>query len=147
MLTGLYFFCKFDKIKNFFIHVHTETFDIPVSITITSNPMPMGSVYQAASSVTLTCEIDDTGTFAPLTYQWISTCLGDCFVRNQTSPVVSREGLRSIDAGSHTCTVTDDVGNRGSAQTVTITVMGKLIPNYCHSVKAHYISIYINHEL
>ena len=91
------------------------TFDIPVSISTASTPLPLGSVYRVASSVTLTCEIDDTGTFVPLTYQWTSTCLGDCFVRDQTSPVVSREGLRSIDAGSHTCTVTDDVGNMGSA--------------------------------
>lgn len=102
---------------------HTVTFDIPVSITIASSPEPLDTVYQAASLVTLTCEIDETGTFAPLTYQWTSTCPGDCFVRDQTSPVVSREGLRSIDAGSHTCTVTDDVGNTGSAS-IEMTVTG-----------------------
>ena len=106
--------------------LHIVIIDIPVSIRTTSTPLPLGSVYQAASSVTLTCEIDDTGTFAPLTYQWTSTCLGDCFVRDQTSPVVSREGLRAIDAGSHTCTVTDDVGNTGSAS-VEIIVTGMAI--------------------
>ena len=47
-------------------------------------------------------------------------------MRDQTSPVVSREGLRAIDAGSHTCTVTDDVGNTGSAS-VDIIVTGMAI--------------------
>ena len=109
--------------------LHIVTIDIPVSISTVSTPLPMASVYQAASSVTLTCDVDDTGTFAPLTYQWTSTCLGDCFVRDQTSPVVSREGLRSIDTGSHTCTVTDDVGNTGSAS-VEMIVTGMAVLNY-----------------
>ena len=50
-------------------------------------------------------------------------------MRDQTSPVVSREGLRSIDTGSHTCTVTDDVGNTGRAS-VEMIVTGMAVLNY-----------------
>ena len=66
----------------------------------------------------LACQIGTTPTppIGAVTYRWTSTCLGDCFVLNQsTAARVSTLYLKAVDSGTHTCTVTDSVGNQGSA--------------------------------
>ena len=84
---------------------------------------PTGPKYQAASSGSLICEI--TGNFfGTATYQWSSTCTGDCFVLGRNTPTVSTGAFRSIDSGAHTCTAVDAVGNSGTA-TIQMNVVGK----------------------
>ncbi len=92
--------------------------DLNVSITIQYSP-PAGVTlrppnYRPATSVSLRC--DATGTSGIVTYQWNSTCEGDCFVRG-SSQTVGRSYLFSHDAGYHTCVVTDGAGNSGNAST------------------------------
>ena len=65
------------------------------------------------------------GAVEPVTYQWNSTCRSDCFVLSQqSSSVVEKEIIHSIDSGNHTCMVQDDVGNSGSAS-IVMQVVGK----------------------
>ena len=85
---------------------------------------PPGTVQQAASSLNLTCSASGTLTL-PLSYQWTSTCTGNCFVLQGTSQTLVQPSLHSIDSGNHTCRVTDDLGNTGTA-TVEVTVNGEL---------------------
>ena len=83
--------------------------------------------YRAASQLTLSCQV--TGTTGTLTYQWSSTCTGDCFLlgNNENADTTAQNistsfrgnksnfFLRSTDAGTYTCTATDGNGNTGSA--------------------------------
>ena len=100
--------------------IHTaETLTVTVSTSSTE--------YLAATSLTLTCNlIIGSEAVEPFTYQWSSTCSGECFVDGQTTAVIMQSALRSIDSGTHTCTVTDDVGNSGSAS-IDIAVVGTLV--------------------
>ncbi len=89
-----------------------------MTITIQYSP-PAGVTltppnYRAATSVSLRC--DAVGTTGSVNYQWSSTCGSSCFVSG-SSQNVSRDKLWSYDAGQHTCTVTDEVGNTGRATT------------------------------
>ena len=64
--------------------------------------------------MTLTCSADPR--FGPFSTTWTSTCAGDCFILQQSSQSsVSTIVLHAADSRNHTCTVTDDVGNTGSA--------------------------------
>ncbi len=67
--------------------------------------------YRAASSVTQRCVA--SGTTGHVTYRWSSTC-GSCFASSSSSQTISETILRSRDAGVHTCSVTDSLGNTGS---------------------------------
>ena len=93
--------------------------DIKVSISISYTPpdqYPDYSPpnYRAASSVTLTCVV--SGAAGSVAYRWSSTCR-ECFASKSSSSVVSENLLRSRDAGVHTCTVTDSLGNKANAST------------------------------
>ena len=85
--------------------------------------IPLGPDYHAATSLNISC-----GTVAnmyePATYAWTSTCTGDCFLLGSTNATVTQPVLHSIDSGSHTCSVTDAVGNTGEA-TINVNVFGK----------------------
>ena len=81
--------------------------------------------YTAANPITLTCEVT-SGAVGDVTYQWSSTCFGDCFVDGQTTATVSTSALRSADSGTHSCTITDSVGNSQVAS-IDITVIGGLM--------------------
>lgn len=96
------------------ISYHTEISDI--TVTVTSSPEPgEDASYAAGSSVTLTCEASGDGIVGALTFTWTSTCsLGNCFVQGASNAEVSSTSLHSRDSGTHTCTVTDEVGNFGS---------------------------------
>ena len=97
----------------------------PLSVSIIGSPDPrIHRVYQAGTKVRLECITNfDAGYFS---YQWSSTCTGNCFILQQTTrPIVERDILHAVDSGSHTCTVTDDIGNTANA-TITMTVSGKL---------------------
>ncbi len=81
-----------------------------------------GPEYPPGASVAFSCIA--TGAVGSVTYQWSSTCSADCFVISEsTSSVVSKDILHSVDSGNHTCTVTDSVGNTGSA-TIEVRVKG-----------------------
>lgn len=76
-----------------------------------------GSGYRVGNSLQLVCQVQ-AGQVEPvgsIEYSWSSTCSGECFVSGQTTPSVTRDLLRAVDAGSHTCAVTDTIGNYGSA--------------------------------
>ena len=86
---------------------------------------PPGPDYESASSVDLLCDFDSTEVFfEPVRLEWTSTCTGDCFVLGGITATISQPVLRSIDVGTHTCTVVDSVGNVGVA-TTEISVYGK----------------------
>ncbi len=102
--------------------------DLNVTITIQYSP-PAGVTltppnYRAATSVSLRC--DAVGTTGYVSYQWSSACGSSCFVRG-SSQTVSRDKLWSYDAGQHTCTVTDGVGNTGKT-TIQMDITGKSLP-------------------
>ena len=72
----------------------------------------VGTPYQ------LDCQIGNSPTsfIGPVMYEWTSTCSGECFVLRQPgSATVSTQHLKAADSGTHTCTVTDSVGNQGRA--------------------------------
>ena len=78
--------------------------------------------YRAGSSITLTCSVD--GVEDGLTYSWSSTCTHSCFVKGKTTQNVTRNGLCSVDSGTHTCSVTDALGYSGNAS-IDMIIMGK----------------------
>ena len=73
---------------------------------------------QVGTQRSLACLVGTSPTppIGTLTYEWTSTCSGDCFTLNQsTAATVSTQYLKAVDSGTHTCTVTDGVGNQGNA--------------------------------
>ena len=78
--------------------------------------------YRAGSSVTLTCRVE--GTRQGLTYLWSSNCTHNCFVKGRTTQNVTRNGLYSVDSGTHMCNVTDALGHSGNAS-IVMTIIGK----------------------
>ena len=84
---------------------------------------PAGITQQASSSVNLTCTVSGMSS-PPLSYQWTSTCSGDCFVLEGDTEALAESSLHSTDSGNHTCVVTDSLGNTGTA-TAEIVVSGK----------------------
>ena len=84
---------------------------------------PPGIRHQASSSLNLTCTVSRLAS-APLTYQWTSNCNGNCFVLHNEDSTIFSNALHSIDSGNHTCSVTDALGNIGTAMT-EIVVHGK----------------------
>ena len=86
---------------------------------MTHNPpsdftLPSPPYYRPATAVTLTCYAH--GATGAVSYRWSSTC-SSCFASSSTAQSVSDTILKSIDAGVHTCTVTDGNGNTGSSST------------------------------
>ena len=80
--------------------------------------------YRAASSVTLTCQVE--GATGAETYLWTSTCTGpnsNCFVPGKITAEIDRGTLRSTDSGTHICTATRG-GLTGSA-TIEMNVVGE----------------------
>ena len=92
------------------------------SLTVEVIISPPEETKQASSSVNLTCTVSGSYT-APLSYQWTSTCTGNCFVLQATDSSLTKLSLHSVDAGNHTCTVTDALGNSGSS-TIQIRING-----------------------
>jgi len=90
-------------------------------VTVSSSPNAIDGVYNAGASLTLSCLVG--GGHQPLSYIWNSTCVGECFVNNQTSQSIRTAILQSTDSGVHTCIVTDFVGHRGNAS-INMTVAG-----------------------
>lgn len=101
----------------------TNFFSLSGQLTLLITVSPPGVIRQASSSINLTCAV--SGTFyPPLSYQWTSTCSGNCFVLLGSAATLSESTLHSIDSGNHTCTVTDSLGNSGTA-TTEVVVAGK----------------------
>ena len=71
--------------------------------------------YRTASAVSLRCVAH--GTSGYVSYSWSSTCSSPCFAYSSSSQTISRDFLRWYDAGVHTCTVSDALGNSGSNST------------------------------
>ena len=92
-------------------------------VNISSSPVGESGVYQAGSSVILTCQA--YGGSLPLTYVWNSTC-ENCFVIEVIMQSVTRSALHSRDSGIHTCSVVDYVGHSGFAM-IQMTVSGRLL--------------------
>ena len=86
---------------------------------------PPGVMHRASSSLNLTCSISGLSD-TQLSYQWISTCTGNCFVLGSRVQSLMKTALHSIDSGNHTCSVTDTLGNSGMS-TIQIVVFGKFI--------------------
>ena len=81
--------------------------------------------YRTASSVTMRCVT--SGTTGSVSYRWSSTCGSSCFASSSSSQNISKNCLIARDAGVHTCSVTDGVGNSGTNAT-TMRIVGKLFP-------------------
>ena len=101
--------------------------DLSVSITIVRTDPPdfVGGPndYRAASAVSLTCQVEGSGT---TTYLWSSTCTGpsgNCFVPGRTDQTLARGTLRSTDSGSHICTATR--GALTGSATIEMNVVGE----------------------
>lgn len=95
-----------------------------LEVTILSN-----GTSQVGTPHQLVCQTGGSSSHlvGTLTYQWTSTCPGQCFVLGHANEaVVSTQYLKAVDAGIHTCTVTDSVGNRGNAS-IEIVTTGKQI--------------------
>ena len=94
---------------------------LPVTILASNTSQPENGAYQVGSSLTLTCQAQ--GGHAPITYNWNSTCMGQCFVLEEIVDTITKNALHSIDSGSHTCSAMDYTGRSGN-DTVSITVSG-----------------------
>ena len=90
---------------------------VDLDVYIVREPDLGGDKYPVGSPLTLTAGISGDYT-APLSYQWTSTCDGECFVAGGSTKSLNRYALRSVDSGWHTCVVTDYLGNSGTAQTI-----------------------------
>ena len=100
---------------------------------------PHRTTHQASSSINLTCTV--MGMYStPLTYHWTSTCTGKCFVLLGRTPTLTESSLHSIDSGNHTCTVTDALGNSGTAST-EIVVSGKALYSFIGMLFVHRINM------
>ena len=91
-------------------------------MTIQTNGTSQVGTHQA-----LTCQVGliPTPPTGAVTFEWTSTCSGNCFVLSQsTAATVSTQYLKAVDSGTHTCTVTDSIGNQGSAS-VEISTSGE----------------------
>ena len=83
--------------------------------------------YRAASGpVTLRCVA--AGTTGSVAYRWSSTCTS-CFSSSSSSQSITNTFLRSRDAGTHTCSVTDGNGNTGMTNTTMNIVGNALCPS------------------
>ena len=91
------------------------------------------SNYRPGSSLRLTCRVE--GNTGYLRYRWTTTCTSSrCFVRNwYTGSSVSDNILSYVDAGNHTCTVTDGEGNTGTS-TATVNIEGIYVYMYIHKL-------------
>ena len=90
-----------------------------VSIEMNYNPpsdfsLPSPPYYRPASSITLTCVVNDT--IGTLQYQWTST-ENRSFAHMKNGSSISQRLLTAHDAGIHTCTINDQWGNTGTAST------------------------------
>ena len=93
-----------------------------LSVSIGESPsISDGGTYPIGSSLVLSCQTQ--GGYSPLSYSWNSTCSGVCFVLGETSSTIRQNVLHSIDAGTHTCSVTDYIGHTGS-NTIQIRLSG-----------------------
>ena len=92
-----------------------------LAVTVTASPS--GVLHQASSSLNLTCSVQGQSD-AQLSYQWTSTCTGNCFVLGSTTQSVAQTALHSVDSGNHTCSVADALGNQGMA-TIQVAVVGE----------------------
>ena len=105
------------------------------TVTIDTVPSLMNTPsLPVASDLTMTCGV--VGGTAPFSYNWNSDCFGDCFVLGQlgsSSQVVSRQGLRSFDAGNHTCIVTDDT-SLSESTTVELKLSGTYACTYVYDL-------------
>ena len=115
---------------SYFIDAHKQITEINVSlfIGILEVIIQTNGTSQVGTPHLLTCHIGTIPTppIGAVTYEWTSTCSGDCFILKQsTAAAVSTQYLKAADSGTHTCTVTDSVGNRGSAS-VEISTSGRL---------------------
>ena len=123
----------FITMDGFIIFPHTGR-PLDVSIAVS----PSGVVHQASSSLNLTCGRSGQSN-TQISYQWSSTCTGNCFVLGGRVSNLMQTALHSIDSGNHTCSVIDAFGNRGMA-TVEIIVSGKL----CRLEKLSIIHLYFH---
>ena len=88
--------------------------------------LPSPPYYRPASSVTLTCTVHDA--IGTVQYQWTST-QNRAFVNWRNERRIFQRLLTAYDAGLHTCTVTDEWGNTGTA-TTEMNLFGKYFS--CH---------------
>ena len=105
-------------------------FSIAVNVTIEITYFSPGTYpvysppnYRAASAVTLKCVASSYS--GSISYHWTSTCSSIyCFAYDSSSQTISDPLLRYYDAGVHTCSVTDGLGNTGSNST-TMWIVGR----------------------
>ena len=79
--------------------------------------------YHAASSLSLSCEVEGVENGEGLFYHWTSTSSASSFVRNSATRTISTPYLQSIDSGIHSCNVYDTAGCSGNVN-ITIKVTG-----------------------
>ena len=98
-------------------------------VAVYNNPPSSSSLspplYQAASALSLSCEVERVNDEVGLLYQWSTTSSSYCFVRGVTTRIASTNCLHSYDSGEHTCTVYDELGCTGNAS-ITVKVAGNL---------------------
>ena len=91
----------------------------------------MSGSGQVGTPHQLVCQVENgsTTTYGSVAYSWTSTCSGECFVLSQsTQATITTQYLKAVDSGTHTCTVTDSVGNRGDASVSISTTGMKELP-------------------
>ena len=114
----VFLFCFAAEGKPLRIKIVTAGYSPPVTFTLAP------PFYQAATPLTLSCQVENVDTTADFHYVWSSTCTGHCFVERALNANVSTHFLHSHDSGVHTCTVYDGLGCVGSAN-ITVNVVGK----------------------
>ena len=107
------------------IHLKPHLSFSPTAHSLTVTVRSSSGTYHVATSVTLTCQVGLEAN-QPATYQWSSSCSGLCSVAGQTDGTVTISLLRSIDSGTYTCTVKDNVGNTGNGS-INVNVTGKFV--------------------
>ena len=124
-LCSLLWYVTVHNCNNYVIVIpfHIQT---AVELNVLAFSSPSGPVHQAASQVNLTCQPIDFYVPPVRSVEWTSTCSGSCFVPGMSGSVITREALRASDAGVHTCTLIDALGNRGTGE-VVVNVSGTCV--------------------
>ena len=119
------------KMNAILTHLFSVAVNVTIEITYSSPgtyPVYSPPNYRAASNVTLKCVV--SGYSGSISYHWTSTCSSCSFAYKRYSQTITKVSLKYFDAGVHTCSVTDGLGNTGSNST-TMKIVGK------HSKRSH----------
>ncbi len=123
-------------LNNLFSTDLSVTIDVAYRPPVDFDRRSVNEFRAGSGPVALTCQVE--GATGTVSYQWTSTCTGDCFVLRspQTNPSVTQLFLRAgVDDGTHTCTATDSDGGETGSASFLMRIIGMFVSSpLCTSI-------------